>query len=41
MIQLIGASKRYGQKLLFEQADWLITPRKINAAEDPGPSGDT
>ena len=26
MIQLSGAGKRYGQKLLFENADWLITP---------------
>ncbi len=25
MIQLSGAGKRYGQKLLFEGADWLIT----------------
>ena len=27
MIQLSGAGKRYGQKLLFEGADWLITPK--------------
>jgi ATP-binding cassette, subfamily F, member 3 len=27
MIQLSSAGKRYGQKLLFEGADWLITPR--------------
>jgi ATP-binding cassette subfamily F protein 3 len=26
MIQLSGAGKRYGHKLLFEDADWLITP---------------
>ncbi len=26
MIQLSGAGKRYGQKLLFEGLDWLITP---------------
>ena len=26
MIQLSGAGKRYGHKLLFEYADWLITP---------------
>src|SRR5262249_46734528 len=25
MIQLSGAGKRYGHKLLFENADWLIT----------------
>jgi ATP-binding cassette subfamily F protein 3 len=27
MIQLSGAGKRYGHKLLFEEADWLITPK--------------
>ena len=27
MIQLAGAGKRFGHKLLFEDADWLITPR--------------
>jgi ATP-binding cassette, subfamily F, member 3 len=26
MIQLSGTGKRYGHKLLFENADWLITP---------------
>src|SRR5271165_1395327 len=26
MIQLSGAGKRYGHKLLFENLDWLITP---------------
>jgi len=26
MIQLSAAGKRYGHKLLFEEADWLITP---------------
>src|SRR5712671_3330737 len=26
MLQLSGAGKRYGHKLLFEKADWLITP---------------
>jgi ATP-binding cassette subfamily F protein 3 len=26
MIQLNSASKRYGQKLLFEDVDWLVTP---------------
>src|SRR4030081_2732039 len=26
MIQLSGAGKRFGHKLLFENADWLITP---------------
>ena len=28
MIQLSGAGKRYGQKLLFEDANWLITSRE-------------
>jgi ATP-binding cassette subfamily F protein 3 len=27
MIQLSAAGKRFGHKLLFENADWLITPR--------------
>ncbi len=27
MIQLTSAGKRFGPKLLFENADWLITPR--------------
>ena len=27
MIQLSGAGKRFGHKLLFENVDWLITPR--------------
>ena len=27
MIQLSGAGKRFGHKLLFDGADWLITPR--------------
>jgi ATP-binding cassette subfamily F protein 3 len=26
MIQLSGAGKRYGHKLLFEELNWLITP---------------
>jgi len=28
MIQLQGAGKRFGQKLLFEDCDWLVTPRE-------------
>ena len=28
MIQLQGAGKRFGHKLLFEDCDWLITPRE-------------
>ena len=27
MIQLTGAGKRFGHKLLFENVDWMITPR--------------
>src|ERR1700734_2166025 len=27
MIQLSAAGKRFGHKLLFENTDWLITPR--------------
>jgi ATP-binding cassette, subfamily F, member 3 len=27
MIQLSGAGKRFGHKLLFENVDWMITPR--------------
>src|SRR5258705_4246203 len=27
MIHLSAAGKRYGHKLLFEGADWMITPR--------------
>ncbi len=27
MIQLSGAGKRYGEKLLFEDLDWLVTPQ--------------
>src|SRR5246127_373714 len=27
MIQLSGAGKRFGHKLLFENADWLVTPQ--------------
>ena len=48
MLQLSAAGKRYGHKLLFEGADWMITPRdrvglvgrerhrQIHAAEDSG-----
>jgi len=28
MIQFSGAGKRFGEKLLFEELDWLITPRE-------------
>ena len=28
MLQLSGAGKRYGQKLLFEDVNWLITPNE-------------
>jgi ATP-binding cassette subfamily F protein 3 len=28
MLQLAGAGKRYGQKLLFDEVNWLITPNE-------------
>ena len=28
MIQLTGAGKRYGPKILFENVDWLVTPNE-------------
>src|ERR1700690_1992900 len=28
MIQLNGAGKRYGPKVLFENVDWLVTPQE-------------
>ena len=28
MIQLTGAGKRYGPRILFEDADWLVTPQE-------------
>src|SRR4051794_38390577 len=28
MLQLSGAGKRFGHKLLFENLDWLITPKE-------------
>ena len=28
MIQLTGAGKRYGPKILFEHVDWLVTPNE-------------
>src|SRR4051812_30013634 len=28
MLQLTGAGKRFGHKLLFENLDWLITPKE-------------
>src|SRR5512142_3561090 len=28
MIQLSGAGKRYGPKILFENVDWLVTPNE-------------
>jgi ATP-binding cassette, subfamily F, member 3 len=28
MLQLAGAGKRFGHKLLFDELDWLITPRE-------------
>jgi ATP-binding cassette, subfamily F, member 3 len=31
MLQLAGAGKRFGQKLLFQDANWLITPNERTA----------
>ncbi len=31
MLQLLGAGKRFGPRLLFENADWLITPTEKTA----------
>src|ERR1700744_4749931 len=31
MLQLSGAGKRFGSKLLFENANWLITPDEKTA----------
>src|SRR3954464_8058467 len=28
MIQLTGAGKRYGPKILFDNVDWLVTPQE-------------
>src|SRR5579871_6082754 len=28
MIQLTGAGKRYGPKILFDRVDWLVTPNE-------------
>ena len=28
MIQLTGAGKRYGPKILFDQVNWLVTPNE-------------
>ena len=28
MLQMAGAGKRFGHKLLFEDLDWLITPKE-------------
>ena len=28
MIQLTGAAKHYGPKILFENVDWLVTPNE-------------
>jgi ATPase subunit of ABC transporter with duplicated ATPase domains len=28
MIQLTGAGKRFGPKILFENLDWLVTPNE-------------
>src|ERR1700739_4971973 len=41
MLQLSSAGKRFGQKLLFEDANWLITPDErtgLVGANGPGKS---
>ncbi len=35
MIQLQGAGKRFGHKLLFEGCDWLITPANARVSSAP------
>ena len=36
MIQLTGAGKRYGPKILFQDADWLVTPNEPEATRFAG-----
>src|SRR5207237_585760 len=30
MIQLSGAGKRFGPKILFQDLDWLVTPKELD-----------
>ena len=39
MIQLTGAGKRYGPKVLFENVDWLVTPNERAGIVGPNGSG--
>jgi ATP-binding cassette subfamily F protein 3 len=39
MIQLTGAGKRYGPKILFENVDWLVTPDARVGIVGPNGSG--
>jgi ATP-binding cassette, subfamily F, member 3 len=39
MIQLTGAGKRYGPKVLFENVDWLVTPDARAGIVGPNGSG--
>jgi ATP-binding cassette subfamily F protein 3 len=41
MIQLQGAGKRFGPQLLFEDCDWLITPRERTGLVGANGSGKT
>src|SRR6185437_8996666 len=41
MIQLQGAGKRFGHKLLFENCDWLITPKERTGLVGANGSGKT
>src|SRR5215472_3617431 len=39
MIQLSGAQKRYGPRILFENVDWLVTPNERAGIVGPNGSG--
>ncbi len=39
MIQLTGAGKRYGPKILFENVDWLVTPNERAGIVGPNGTG--
>jgi ATP-binding cassette subfamily F protein 3 len=41
MLQLAGAGKRFGSKLLFEDANWLITPNERTALVGANGTGKT
>ena len=39
MIQLTGAAKHYGPKILFENVDWLVTPNERTGVVGANGSG--